>query len=72
MCPAGARKCLGLSAVAKGTAEDVLMRLREGSPTQQCRAVHGCARARGQGELGYEWSSSSSGGGGGGSSNSSR
>jgi hypothetical protein len=36
----------------KGSAVDVLRRLRDGSPAQQCRAVHGCARARGQGELG--------------------
>lgn len=35
----------------KGTAVDVLMRPREGSPTQQCRAMHDCARAKGQGEL---------------------
>lgn len=42
----------GPSAMGKGLAVDILRRLRDGSPAQQCRAVHGCARARGQGELG--------------------
>lgn len=35
----------------KVTAVGVLRRLREVSPIQQCRAMHGCARARRQGEL---------------------
>ena len=35
----------------KGTAVDVLIRLREVSPARQCRAMHDCARVRAQGEL---------------------
>lgn len=35
----------------KVTAVDVLIRLREMSPAEQCRAMHNCARARAQGEL---------------------
>lgn len=35
----------------KVTAVDILIRLREVSPAQQCRAMHDCARARAQGEL---------------------
>lgn len=44
VCPAGGGA--GPSAMEKGSAVDVLMSLRDGSPAQQCRAVHGCARAR--------------------------
>lgn len=47
VCPAGGGA--GPSAMEKGSAVDVLMRLRDGSPAQQCRAVHGCARARDRG-----------------------
>lgn len=50
-CPAQGEGCCGAQCHVKVNAVDVLIRLREVSPAQQCRAMHDCARARAQGEL---------------------